>query len=178
MSPERRKKYLKNAAAYYLSKHAASEEQLRQVLVRKARRKAEALEQEPEEWFSDISETVLWFVGHGFVNDAEFARVKANAGLARGKSSRRVQMELKAKGVADEIAKDALEQSDHDEDLACLRLARRRRLGPFARPDTQVDEAREIAKFARAGFGYDTIRRIRDLSLEEAENALLDGFLP
>lgn len=177
MTPERRRKYLKNAAAYYLSRHGASEEHLRRILGRKAIRRAQEHEQDPEDWHDDVAAVVTWFVEQGFVNDAEYARSKANMGLVRGKSARRLEQELKAKGVDGSTARQAMANSDHEDDIACIRFARRRRLGPFGRGDAE-DETREVARFARAGFGFDTIRRVRALTREEAEDALLDGVMP
>ena len=57
---------------------------------------------------------------------------------------------------------DALTDEAPDPELhAAIKLARRRRLGPYADPDKR-DENRDkhLAAMARAGFSYDMARRI------------------
>jgi len=62
---------------------------------------------------------------------------------------------------------------------AAAAYARRRRLGPFRRPD-QRDEKRDkdLAALARQGFGYDTATRIIDSDLDHLNDLLsmIDGI--
>jgi len=74
-------------------------------------------------------------------------------------------MKLMAKGLsADDIdAALASLQSEHaDPELtAAVKLARRRRLGPYADPDKRAErQEKDLATLARADFSYDLARRV------------------
>lgn len=138
-------------------------------------------EREPETIRTAVDAAVAACVGHGFVDDARFADLSIRGGVARGHSRRRIALTLKEKGVADP---DGLAGVD---DLAgALRLLRRRRLGPWAAPEDEADEAEEggrarpasraeeraLGLLLRNGFGLETARRALALPLDEAEEKL------
>ena len=53
------------------------------------------------------------------------------------------------------------------EDQAARAYAKRRRLGPYRRPDLRAAHRdRDLAALARAGFAYGLARRVIDMELE------------
>lgn len=89
----------------------------------------------------------------GYIDDEKFARYWVeNRNLTKGASRRKLETELRTKGVSSEIIAQQFaetERSDNDE----LRkiLAKKRSKYP--------DEKKLIAYLARQGFGYDDIKR-------------------
>ncbi len=104
----------------------------------------------------------------GLVDDAEFARAWLAGRWGRRPSGwRRLQQELRAKGVSDDDIERARAQltergSAPDEVESAARLvakARRR----YAKLEPHVQRQRLYALLARRGFGSDTIRRALEL---------------
>jgi len=67
------KKYLENAALYYLQRYASSTENLRRVLMRKVKRSC-AFHQVPAEDFAPmVDELITRYISVGLINDMIFA---------------------------------------------------------------------------------------------------------
>jgi len=110
----------------------------------------------------------------GLVNDAEFARQLTRSKMSVGASRRRVHQELFKRGVARDVADEAVEQVVEEEGLSDAdsieRIARKK-----WRTLTALDEAtrrrRLYAFLARRGFDADDVSRVvRQLAGEAAEN--------
>lgn len=124
-----------------LATRARSEQELRQVM---QRRNVPA----------DVTDEVIErFTEVGLIDDTAFARAltasRAGFGL-RGKA--RIRQELRAKGVDREIAEEALEQLDpEDERAAALTLAQRR-MRSMSTLEPHVARRRLAGVLARRGF--------------------------
>ena len=121
-------------------------------------------------WIDALAEK---FTGLGLLDDAVFARARAGSLFRRGKPQRVIQSALVAKGVAPDVAADAvatLAETSADPDFdAAVAFARRKRLGPYARTTVDADGRRkELASFARAGFSYQIARKVLDASSDDA----------
>jgi regulatory protein len=153
--------YLERAALHYLERYASSADNLRRVLLRKARRRR-GPDAEPDPGLeSAIAAVVERVVRSGLVNDASFAGAKVSSLTRRGTSTRAMRPRLKAKGVAEDLVAIAL--ADAPDDLAlALRHAERKRLGPYRiQPDPGRRE-RDVAALCRAGFPYRVAARVVD----------------
>jgi regulatory protein len=167
---------LERWALGYLGRYASSAENLRRVLMRRARRHSpEAAPQARVE----IDAIVMRYRESGLLDDAAYAAGRVESLHRRGDSLRAIRARLAAKGVAAAVAADAvsgLRERATDPDLAAAcAFARRRRLGPFRR--AAADRRRELAAFARAGFG----RRVAEAVLgcadiEAVESLARDGL--
>lgn len=102
----------------------------------------------------DVDALVQRFVAKGYVDDASYARTKAGGLLRRGYGARRVDEALRADAI-DEPLRESLAPGEADRREAAAAYARRRRLGPFAREGSTVDERRarekQLAALLRAG---------------------------
>jgi regulatory protein len=174
--PEIGPELLERWALSYLARYASSAENLRRVLVRRVRRHAPESAQQVR---AQIDAIVVRYQESGLLDDAAYAAARVVSLHRRGDSLRAIRARLAAKGVAPEIAAEAvLELRDKavDPDLgAACAFARRRRLGPFRRGE--ADRQRELAAFARAGFS----RRIAEAvlacgDLEAIETLAQDGL--
>lgn len=156
-------------ALAYLGRFASSAENLRRVLLRRARRRLPDDREAVARAAVAIDALVARYRGSGLVDDAAYAAARARARQRRGQSMKTVRAGLAAKGVAAEDAQaaiDALREEGGDPDIAAaVAFARRRRLGPFRRmPGAGNRELRlkELGAFARAGFS----RALADSVLE------------
>jgi regulatory protein len=138
-------------ALHYLGHYASSAENLRRVLMRRARKfSAEAAPAAAEL----IDALIARYRQSGLIDDAAYAAARVQSLHRRGESMRAMRARLAAKGVTAAEAAEAISglravAADPDLAAACA-FARRRRLGPYRR--SAVDHDRELAVFARAGF--------------------------
>lgn len=159
-------RYLENAATYYLGRYASSAENLKRVLERKVRRRNEGNAAPNAEQTGWIEATADKCVRLGLVDDAEYARARAFSMHRSGKSERMIRGSLKQKGVGVEEISAALkalrlEKGENLELDAAVAYAKRRRFGPFRTRAGDADKMRkEMASFARAGFGFGLARKI------------------
>ena len=143
---------LERWALHYLGRYASSAENLRRVLMRRARRHSPGAAQRAS---ALIDALVARYREAGLLDDAAYAAARVQSLQRRGESRRGMRARLAAKGVAATDIADALTglragTADPDLAAACA-FARRRRLGPYRR-SLGGDHARELAAFARAGF--------------------------
>lgn len=185
--------YLERAALFHLERYNSSAENLRRVLARKALRRlgpgADGFRLPPE-IDSEITKLVDRLVADGWLDDRRYAEAQRYSMRLQGRSARMIRAKLAAKGVAAEdidavMAADGDAGADTDaadefqaDIAAALRLARRRRIGPFrgTAPHGQADDSRawqkEMARLARAGFSLDICREIIGMSRDDAEGRL------
>ncbi|WP_342772554.1 RecX family transcriptional regulator [Methylobacterium radiodurans] len=155
--------WLERAALHYLERYSASAEMLRRTLARRVEKRARAREEDPAAFAELIDATVTRALSAGLVDDARFARARLATLRRRGTSTRGVSAKLAAKGVPHAVVEAAMEAEQAEaqadpraiEAEAALAYARRRRLGPFRRPDLRAAHRdRDLAALARAGFAY------------------------
>ena len=135
----------------YLGRYASSAENLRRVLIRRARRHSPEAAQQAK---AQIDAIVARYRESGLLDDAAYTAGRVASLHRRGDSLQAIRARLAAKGVPAEIVADALSglhagAPDPDLAAACA-FARRRRLGPYRRAPS--DRTRELGAFARAGF--------------------------
>lgn len=159
---------LERAALRYLERYESSEHNLRQVLRRRARKALdavdadEALRAQAGGWIDAI---VARAVEAGLVDDRRYAEGLSRSLARRGTSHRAAWHKLREKGVASELIREQLGGAPDPEDelTAATALARRRGLGPWRSPERRAERReKDLAALARAGFGYETARRVVD----------------
>lgn len=111
----------------------------------------------------DIEGLVARFLRNGYVNDEEYARARKGGLLRRGYGARRIHAALDAAGVAEDMRGEIGETEARQ---AALRLARKRRFGPFgvdgAPPEDRAVREKQIAAMIRAGHALDSARELVD----------------
>ena len=111
-----------------------------------------------------LVETILNKLSNlGMLDDAAFARSwVANRRLLRPTSKRKLQQELKAKRVADDIIDQVLAEDETDEnDVLKQLVAKKRQQSKYANDDLKL-----MQYLARQGFGYSDIKAALDVSDE------------
>lgn len=173
---------LAEAAVAHLARFAATEVGLRRVLARRVDRWARAAEAEGQ---ADVApraaaarraaaEVAARMVAQGAVDDAAFAESRARRLMRAGRSRRATLAHLAGKGVDAETAAEALPEEEGAELDAALAFCRRRRIGPFAVEEADVEGRRKwLAALARGGFGGGVARQALAMEPEAAEDRLI-----
>jgi regulatory protein len=147
---------LDSAALRYLERFATTQARLRSYLLRKVRERGWAGDDPPP-----VDAVVERCATLGYVDDAAFAAARAGTLARRGFGARRVAADLRAVGIAAEIAAPLQEDARDGALEAALRFARRRRIGPFAPAPHDPDAARRaLAAMLRAGHEPALARRV------------------
>lgn len=147
---------LRDMALHYAARFATTRVKLVTYLERKLRERGWAGEGRP-----DLSALAEEFAERGYVDDAAFARTRAESMGRRGYGGRRIAVALQQAGIEEGLRADTLEIARDGAFDAAVTLARRRRFGPFG-PDDADPAARQkqVAAMIRAGHGFELARRI------------------
>jgi regulatory protein len=86
----------------------------------------------------DVDGLVARFVRAGYVDDAGYARAKAQGLLRRGYGARRIDQALGHAGIAEDMRAEA-RGSERDRRHAALVMARKRRFGPWGEDRERTD---------------------------------------
>lgn len=177
-------KSLENMALFYLECHASSVANFRQVLMRKVARSVRIHDTDAEAGAALVEALIARYRRVGLLDDRAYATARVTSRHRQGDSVRAIRAKLMAKGVAAEDIEAALAALARDIGAAApgvldLRAAcahaRRRRLGPWrAEADRPARRERDLAVLARAGFGYDTARRVIEADSVAALVAITD----
>ena len=150
---------------------------LRRVLMTKVGRSVKAHDTDAREGADMVEDLIKRFLHSGLLNDLDYAVGRVNSLHRQGSSQRSIRAKLAQKGVAPQVIDQALDtltdETPYPELAAAVTFARKKRLGPYRRPDTDDRDEEEVRKrrekemaaMARAGFGYEMVRKVI-----EAEN--------
>ncbi len=163
---------LRDAADRYLARYAASSGSLRRVLIQKLLRSARHYGDDPQPLLAVIDHLIARHVADGHIDDRLFAESQIGKLRRRGGSGRVIAQRLVAKGIPGPVIEEqtAALNDAVDDRQAAIRLARRRRLGPFRACGRAEHRQRDLAALGRAGFAYETAVRVID-----ADPETLDG---
>ena len=156
---------LMRMATFYLARHSASAERLRQVLSRMILRRLADPDTEPPDadaLRAMIDPIVDRLLRSGLLDDAMFARGRAASLAAKGRPAWRIKAELAQHGVDLETVDVSATIDGLDPLVQAATWARRRRLGPFRLRDRERYRERDIASLARAGYPVSIARRVVD----------------
>ena len=124
---------------------------------------------------ADLHAIVSRFVELGYVDDAGFARGKAQSLLRRGYGARRIEQALGAAGIAEPLREEA-RGSDAERRRAALVMARKRRFGPFGGGGglDPAQREKQVAAMLRAGHPLAYAREVVNASSPEALEEWID----
>jgi regulatory protein len=161
---------LDEMALAYVARFATSAGKLSDYLRRKLRERGWEGEAE-----ADPQAIVSRFVELGYVDDAGFARGKAQSLLRRGYGARRIDQALGAAGIAETLREEA-RGSDAERRRAALVMARKRRFGPFGGGGglDPAQREKQVAAMLRAGHPLAYAREVVNASSPEALEEWID----
>ena len=168
---------LREHAFAYLARFPATKVKLRKVLLRwAARRGVKTDEQQLANLIDNLQE-------NGWLDDEKFALARARSLLHRGSSLLDIRTRLAKDGIEREQIQQTLETLTENEDkeeveiLAALRVAQKKRLGPFRDPSRnpmpadrgqrEKSRKKDIGTLARKGFGWGVVQKIMQASDED-----------
>lgn len=156
---------IEELALGYVARFATSTARLEAYLTRKLRERGWEGEEQP-----DPAAIAARFAARGYIDDESYARSRAEGLLRRGYGARRIEETLCGAGIDDALRR-AVEPGEGARRAAALRLARKRRFGPFApEPPDRDRREKQIAALVRAGHGFDIARAVVNAAgTEEAE---------
>ena len=139
---------LNELALTYVGRFATTRAKLSRYLARKLRERG---------WnganAAPIDDIVERCARNGYIDDAAFAMSKARSLTGRGYGSARVRQSLRADGVCEDDSRPAESYAEQEAVDAALRLAKRKRIGPFSAVPMER-EAREKALAAMVRGGH------------------------
>lgn len=164
---------LDEMALSYVARFATSAGKLSDYLRRKLRERGWEGEGEP-----DVAVIVDRFTQLGYIDDAVFARGKAQGLLRRGYGARRIDQALGAAGIAEPLREDA-RGTEMERRRAALIMARKRRFGPFGLTDegVRLDPAlreKQVAAMLRAGHPLALVREVVNAVSQQALEEWID----
>lgn len=162
---------LRDLALSYAARFATTGAKLEGYLARKIRERGVAEDEDGRTGELDVTGLVTRLIELGYVDDDAYARMKTRDLTARGYGARRVEQALWAAGVEDSVREDNAPGEAQCREAAIL-LAKKRRFGPFSRPQIEECEPdmvevrklreKQVAAMLRAGHHYEHVRFILD----------------
>jgi regulatory protein len=163
--------WAKNSTIYRIERQMLTEKQLADAIRRKAKEKFDGISGAQLDACAAFALKFARDVGG--LDDTAYAGIAARSGIRSGRSKRAIAQKLAVKGIDRETVTAALE--DADDLYAAVVMARKRAFGPFRKIDLDDKRhAKELSAFARGGFGFDLAKRVFAMSLDEAEEILVD----
>lgn len=163
---------LKNIGLYYLERFESSVDNLRQVLTKRVNDYAfQNPGYDKSEALGWIEELLADFERYGYLNDSRYAELKIRDYLAAGKSARYIKGKLLQKGIGEDEAERLLAEQDYSPEELALRLAKKKKIGPFrADEETRRENRRkDLAVLVRAGFDYAVAQKVLGSDYSEEE---------
>ena len=160
--------YLHNSGLYYLERFSSSVGNFRAVMRRKIKKSCDFhKDQDFNACTKMLEDTIEKFIKLELLNDQTYTRSFVNSLRRRGKSSRAIKAYLAQKYIASDLIEQTLsehtqtnfENETEAEFETAMTFARKKRLGPF-RGHKEPELDKELGKLARAGFNYDTAKRV------------------
>ncbi len=143
---------LRDLALHYVGRYATSRTKLAAYLTRKIRERG---------WVEgakapDVEAMIEDFNQLGYVDDAAYAASRGRTLTARGFGARRVDEDLRARGISEIDAGEAREESKNARWQSAKRFAQRKRIGPFATEQATPElQHKQFQAFLRAGHSFD-----------------------
>ena len=172
-SPTSSSASLRDHSLYYLARFPSTKVKLRKVLLRWAQRRGLKTDaKQLEELMGELQTS-------GYLDDEKFALARARSLLQRGASLWDIRARLAKDGIEREQIRETLDALTENEDreemeiLSALRVARKKRLGPFRSPlpagreEREKNRKKDIASLARKGFGWGVVQKIMKASEED-----------
>ena len=177
--------YLRNSGLFYLQRSTASSGHFKSVMLRKVKKScAFHKDQDYETCVTMVEKLTDQFLKEGLLDDDGYVRGMVNSLRRQGKSRQAIFAKLQSKRVPSETIETALNtfDEDHFEDtreaelIAALKVARKRKLGPYDLTQ-KYDFDKALSILARQGFSFDTSRSVLKKNMEEAEEIRYKNFI-
>lgn len=169
-------RYLHNAGLAYLERFPASSSHFKAVMMRRVDKSCRHHpDQDRQTCAGMVDELVEKFRAMGLIDDDAYLRGMVISLRRRGLSALAIKARLMQKGLPAPAIAAALEeqaQESGDDFAAALRLARRKKIGPFRPPHKEARRDKELAALARSGYSYDIAEKVLSTAPDDADDIL------
>ena len=162
---------MRNFSFIYIEKYAPSKQQLKTYLLKKYMKST--LSSMSKSNINDLIKVVVEDLEKNkFINDKFYSNSKAKILIQRGSSINKIRNYLLLKGVKDKYIKETLDQiKDNNEDqdfFSAIKICKKKRIGPSREISNRpLFYKKDIGVLARAGFDFETSKKVMDLEKEE-----------
>ena len=160
----------------YLEKYAPSKQQLKTYLLKKFFRSPKIFI--PRKQLLDLIDLVVSDLEKNqFISDKFYSESKTKSFARRGFSINKIRNYLISKGVNEKYIKESITKIDSEEKnhdfFSAIKTCKKRRIGPNREEDNRpLFYKKDMSILARAGFNYETSKKILDLSKKDYLNFL------
>ncbi len=162
---------MRNFSFIYIEKYAPSKQQLKTYLLKKYMKFKNSNINKSN--LNDLINIVIEDLEKNkFINDKFYSNSKAKSLIQRGSSINKIRNYLLSKGISNNYVKETLDKiKDNNEDqdfFSAVKLCKKRRIGPSRDENNRpLFYKKDIGILARAGFDFDTSKKVMDLDKEE-----------
>ena len=176
---------LEKYAFKYLEKYSTTEHRLKNILKRKIIKTSFFFQTNPVDYIHYIDDILKKFKEIGLIDDEKFSEHLSLNLVKRGFSRIKILINLKQKGITDEIAKNGIDKLEkfffNFELVSALIYARKKKLISFNKKRKNYEKDKiKLMQLSRAGFTYDIAKKIINLNNEkefiELEKYANDGI--
>jgi|TARA_B110000495_G_C22909576_1_gene531118 regulatory protein len=162
---------LRNFSYAYLEKYSPSKQQLKTYLFKKYLKKNQKIFNK-KELFNLIDIVISTLEKNNLLSDKYYSDSKSKAYLRRGYSLNKIRYSLIQKGIDQKYIKDSIsniKENESDPDFfSAIKLCKKRRIGPSrVEANRNLFYKKDISILARAGFSYETSKKIMEIPKEE-----------
>tara|TARA_B100001113_G_scaffold67890_1_gene52400 strand:+ start:107 stop:670 length:564 start_codon:yes stop_codon:yes gene_type:complete len=162
---------MRNFAFTYIEKYAPSKQQLKTYLLKKyLKSNVPSINKSS---INDLINVVLEDLEKTkFINDKFYSSSKAKSLVQRGNSINKIRSYLFSKGIKDKFIKSTLDEiiaNNEDQDFfSAIKICKKKRIGPARDENNRpLFYKKDIGILARAGFDFDTSKRVMDIEKNE-----------
>ena len=162
---------MRNFAFAYIEKYAPSKQQLKTYLLKKYLKAN--IKSVNKSNINDLINAVLEDLEQTkFINDKFYSNSKAKSLIQRGNSINKIRSYLFSKGIKDKYIKSTLDEiisnNDDQDFFSAIKVCKKKRIGPARDENNRpLFFKKDIGILARAGFDFETSKRVMDLEKNE-----------
>ena len=161
---------MRNFSFIYIEKYAPSKQQLKTYLLKKYMKFKNSNINKSN--LNDLINIVIEDLEKNkFINDKFYSNSKAKSLIQRGSSINKIRNYLLSKGISNNYVKETLDKIKDNKDqdfFSAVKLCKKRRIGPSRDENNRpLFYKKDIGILARAGFDFDTSKKVMDLDKEE-----------
>ena len=162
---------MRSFAFAYVDKYAPSKQQLKTYLLKKYM-KLSATDSRKKDVNKLIDIVLSDLEKNKFINDQFYSESKAKSMVQRGHSLNKIRNYLMGKGIDSDFIKDTVEkikEDNSDQDFfSAIKICKKKRIGPAREESNRsLFYKKDIGILARAGFDFETSKKIMDIEKEE-----------
>ena len=162
---------MRNFCFTYIEKYTPSKQQLKTYLLKKYLKTT--ISNVSKKNINDLIDVVLEDLEKSkFINDQFYSKSRAKSLIQRGSSINKIRNYLLSKGIRSKFINQTIEEikeNNQDQDFfSAIKICKKKRIGPCRNQNNRsLFYKKDIGILARAGFSYETSKKVMDLDKNE-----------